>query len=216
MSDAVPRALVSAAWLRGHLAAGAPPLVVIDARHALADPAAGATAYAQARIPGARHAHLDHDLSGPAAPGAGRHPWPDASAFAARLRAWGVGAGTLVVAYDGDDGAFAARAWWLLRCLGHRGVAVLDGGWAGWVADGGEVDTRLPSVNAAAAGAARLDPTSPAAAWDATRLVDAAGVARHLAAGGLLLDARAPARFRGEVEPIDRVAGHVPGATSRP
>lgn len=216
MSAAAARALVSTAWLRARLAAGDPALVVIDARHALADPAAGAAAHAEARIPGARHAHLDHDLSGPAAAGAGRHPWPAASAFAVRLRAWGVGAGTSVVVYDDGDGAFAARAWWMLRCLGHRGVAVLDGGWDGWVADGGAIEAGAPPVNAAAAGAARLGPSSAAAAWDATRLVDAAGVVRHLAAGGLLLDARASARFRGEIEPIDRVAGHVPGATSRP
>lgn len=218
MSIGATGPLVSPAWLRQRLASREPGLVLLDARHALPDPGWGALAHAQARIPGARHAHLDRDLSGPASPGAGRHPWPAATAFAARLRGWGIGPGTRVVAYDEGDGAFAARAWWLLRCFGHRGVAVLDGGWAGWIVASGDVDFAPPSAEVASEtpAAAAPDPAWAGAAWDASRLVDAVGVARHLAAGGLLLDARASARFRGEVEPIDRVAGHVPGATSRP
>lgn len=149
MSSAAPGPLVSPAWLRQRLASGAPGLVLLDARHALADPEWGASAHAQARIPGALHAHLDRDLSGQASPGAGRHPWPTATRFAERLNGWGIGPATHVVVYDGADGAFAARAWWLLRCLRHREVAVLDGGWAGWIAAGGPVDATPPTADVA-------------------------------------------------------------------
>ncbi len=122
------------------------------------------------------------------------------------------------MAYDDGDGAFAARAWWLLRCLGHPRVAVLDGGWASWTAEDGVVDA-IPLPAPAALARSALSPGTSRgadAAWDAARLIDAAGVAAHVASGGLLLDARATERYRGDVEPIDRVAGHVPGATSRP
>src|SRR5690606_29976723 len=101
-------------------ALGAPGLVVVDCRFSLADPAAGEREYGRARIPGARYAHLDRDLSGPHGPGCGRHPWPDAEAFTGRLSAWGISPRTRVVAYDAGDGAFAARLWCLLRMLGHE------------------------------------------------------------------------------------------------
>lgn len=187
-------------------ALGREDLVVVDCRHALADPDAGRSAFLQAHIPGAVHAHLDHDLSGPAFAGAGRHPWPVAEALCARLGAWGVSPRRQVVAYDAAGGAFAARLWFALRALGHGPVAVLDGGWTRWRALGLPVDARL---------------REPAQArypggFDDALLLDADGVRAHLAGGGLLLDARAGERFRGEIEPIDPAAGHVPGALSRP
>src|SRR5690606_14878396 len=155
--------------------------------------------YRQAHIPGARYAHLDHDLSGPAGPGLGRHPWPDAQAFCERLSAWSISPASRVVAYDAGDGAFAARLWCLLRMLGHATVAVLDGGWARWTALDLPVDAALPDPA----------PAPYAGRFDTARLLDPDATIRHLARGGLLVDARAPERFRGEVEPIDAVAGHV-------
>ena len=181
-------------------------IVVVDCRFSLADPQAGEAAYRSAHLPGARHAHLDRDLSGHRRHGAGRHPWPDAAQFASIAGAWGVSPQSQVVAYDDGDGAYAARLWFLLRALGHRDVAVLDGGWRCWLDEARPVDDAVP-----AAVPARYD-----ARFDETLLLDARRVQAHLDAGGLLLDARAPERFRGEVEPIDPVAGHVPGAINRP
>ncbi|MBW3550550.1 MAG: sulfurtransferase [Proteobacteria bacterium] len=181
--------------------------IVIDARFSLADPAAGEAAYAQAHLPGARYAHLDRDLADHSKRGAGRHPWPDAGDFTAVLGRWGVTPGRQVVAYDGGDGALAAaRVWFLLRALGHEQVAVLDGGWTNWTASGLAVQSRVPAPPA----------TSYGARFDQHRLLDGAQVQAHLQRGGLLLDARAAERFRGELEPLDRVAGHVPGAVNRP
>ena len=182
-------------------------VLVFDCRFSLADVAAGEQAWRAGHVPGAYHAHLDRDLSGPHAPGAGRHPWPDADAFAAWAGAHGIGPGVQVVAYDAGDGAFAARLWALLRMAGHRDVAVLDGGFAAWCEAGLPVDTTTPPAPA---------PVVFPIDASAGRVRDAAAVQAHLQAGGVLLDARAPERFRGEVERIDRVAGHVPGATNRP
>ena len=182
-------------------------LRIFDCRFALADPAAGEAAWRMAHIPGARYAHLDRDLSGPHVPGVGRHPWPSAEAFAAWLGREGVTPATQVVAYDAGDGAFAARLWWLLRSFGHDRVAVLDGGFAAWVAAGLPVDADTLDVAAA--------PPHPGR-FATERLLDAPAVAARVAAGDLLVDARGAERFRGEVEPIDRVAGHVPGARNRP
>lgn len=184
-----------------------PDLRIFDCRFALADPAAGEAAWRTAHIPGARYAHLDRDLSGPHAPGAGRHPWPSAEAFAAWLGREGITPVTQVVAYDAGDGAFAARLWWLLRSVGHRAVAVLDGGFAAWTAAGLPTDADTPEVVVA--------PPYPGT-FASGRLLDAITTAQRVAAGDLLIDARGAERFRGEVEPIDRVAGHVPGARNRP
>ena len=183
-----------------------PDLVVLDCRFDLADTGAGEHAWMQAHIPGARYAHLDRDLSGATRNAAGRHPWPDAADFVERLGRWGITPQTQVVAYDADSGAFAARAWFLLRALGHEKAAVLDGGWKRWTALGLPVDSKLPVPIA----------TRYEAGFDQRRILDAAQVADALRAGDLLLDARAPARFRGEEERLDRVAGHVPGAVNRP
>lgn len=181
-------------------------LTVVDCRFSLADTAAGETAFRQAHLPGAVYAHLDRDLSGEHTSGAGRHPWPDATSFCAQLGAWGIDPHSQVVAYDDGSGAIAARLWFLLRTLGHDNVAVLDGGWTRWSALGlpVETDVRTPVL------------TQYAAQFDGTRLLDAAQAQAHLDGGGLLLDARAADRFRGENETLDPVAGHVPGAHNRP
>ncbi|MGY1408975.1 sulfurtransferase [Luteimonas sp. A611] len=181
-------------------------MVLLDCRFSLADPGAGERAYRDSHVPGARYAHLDRDLSGAASVSRGRHPWPDADAFTRRLSAWGISPRSRVVAYDAGDGAFAARLWCLLRMLGHESVAVLDGGWARWIALGLPVDADLPSPAHA----------PYEAVFDAARLLDADATGRHLDHSGLLVDARAPERFRGQVEPLDAVAGHVPGAVNRP
>ena len=197
--------LVSAEILADAL--GRDDLVVLDARFSLADPGAGETAYRTAHIPGARYADLDRDLSDHRKQGAGRHPWPDAADFTATLERWGITPEYQVVVYDAGDGALAAaRAWFLLRALGHARVAVLDGGWARWTALGLPVDDALPQRQA----------THYPGGFDHGRLLDGDAVQVHLDAGGVLLDARAGERFRGEVEPIDRIAGHVPGARNRP
>lgn len=183
-----------------------PDLVVLDCRFDLADTNAGENAWMQAHIPGARYAHMDRDLSGPLQASKGRHPWPDAAEFTARLERWGISPQSQVVAYDGDSGAYAARAWFLLRALGHEKAAVLDGGWKRWTALGLPVDNKVPVPITA----------KYHAAFDARRILDSDQVAEALQAGELLVDARAPARFRGEEERLDRVAGHVPGAINRP
>jgi thiosulfate/3-mercaptopyruvate sulfurtransferase len=185
---------------------GADDLRIFDCRFALNDTASGESAWREAHVPGAQYAHLDRDLSGPHRAGAGRHPWPDADVFCGWLGRCGVSPETQVVTYDAGDGAYAARLWWMLRVLGHRDVAVLDGGWARWTALGLPVDRTMPVVV----------PTHYRGAFDTDRLLDVAAIPERLAAGDLLIDARAAERFRGEVEPIDRVAGHVPGAVNRP
>lgn len=193
---------------------GADDLIVIDARFSLADTEAGERDYRVAHVPGAFYAHLDRDLSHARSAtdaaafesGAGRHPWPDADAFAATLGAWGVTPLHQVVAYDDGDGAYAARLWFLLQVFGHERAAVLDGGWARWRALELPVEETTPVPR----------PTSCRARFDTSRLLDAVQVQAHVDRGGMLLDARADERFRGEVEPIDRVAGHVPGAVNRP
>mgnify|MGYP001588671681 CR=1 FL=1 len=181
-------------------------LVVVDCRFSLADPAAGEQAWRRSHIPGAVYAHLERDLSDMSRKGEGRHPWPEREAFLQRLQQWGISPSTQVVAYDDGDGAIAARLWFLLRVLGHEKVAVLDGGLSRWVALGLPASSALPQPQ----------PARYAGQFDTRRLLDAKAVEAHLAAGGLLIDARAPERFRGEQEPLDRVAGHVPGAINRP
>lgn len=196
--------LVQAEELALH--AGKAAIVIVDGRFALGDPVAGEKAYGNAHIPGALYAHLDRDLSDQGRQDQGRHPWPDAADFTARLGAWGVTRQSQVVAYDDGDGALAARLWFLLRALGHRNVAVLDGGWMQWNALGLPVESTIHPPQ----------PASYKAQFDMNLLLDAGQVQAHLDRGGMLVDARAAERFRGEVEPIDRIAGHVPGAINRP
>lgn len=197
--------LVSAEDL--HAARGHDDLFVLDARVALGDRAAGPALYRASHVPGALHADLEADLSDMSASGQGRHPWPRTADFLARLESWGVSRDSQVVVYDAGDSALAAaRAWFLLRALGHARVAVLDGGFTHWNASGLPVESG--DVNAR--------PGVYEASFDGARLLDADAVQTHLDRGGLLIDARAAERFRGEVEPLDRVAGHVPGAVNRP
>lgn len=198
--------LVSAEELAAAL--GRDDLVVFDTRHSLAAPEAGEAAWREAHIPGAFYAHLDRELSDHRKAHAGRHPWPDDADFTAALARWGVTPRHQVVVYDAGDGALAAaRMWCMLRMLGHERVAVLDGGLTRWQSLGLATDADVPLAAPA--------PPYPAT-FDWSRLLDAQQVQAHLDAGGVLLDARAAERFRGEVEPIDRVAGHVPGAINRP
>jgi thiosulfate/3-mercaptopyruvate sulfurtransferase len=196
--------LVSAEDLAAAL--GREDLIVIDTRTSLTDRAVSENAYRQSHIPGARYADLDRDLSDHRKTSGGRHPWPDAADFTATLGRWGITPQHQVVVYDAADGALAAsRLWFLLRVLGHRRVAVLDGGWQRWSALGLPTDAGIPTPQA----------TQYEASFDARRLLDAQDVRALLDSGGLLIDARAGERFRGEVEPLDRVAGHVPGASNR-
>lgn len=182
--------------------------VVVDCRFRLDDPAAGRAAYAAAHVPCAVYAHLDDDLSARPVPGrTGRHPLPTPDAFARTLGRWGIDDATQVVAYDDLGGGIAARLWWMLRWLGHDAVAVLDGGWPAWQRAGhpvrGGVERRT----------ARTFVPHPRP----DRLADAAAVAALRAdPGARLLDARAAERYAGTHEPIDFVAGHIPGAASCP
>lgn len=201
--------LVDPATLADRMDAHAParrPLAIVDARVVLADRSAAQAAYAAAHLPGARFADLETDLSGPHRPGAGRHPWPDAEHFARVLGRLDIGPDTQVVVYDDAAGALAAaRLWYLLRTWGHRCVAVLDGGLAAWRAAGLPLTDRIP-----AAGIGHY-----AGVFDAGGLLDTDALADALS-GVLVVDARAAERYRGDVEPLDRKAGHIPGAINRP
>jgi len=182
---------------------------VVDARAVLTDAHGGAAQYAAGHIPGAVHADLDVDLSDKRKAGHGRHPLPDSDDFAATLGRWGIAPDDQVVVYDGAEGSMAAaRLWWLLRLMGHTRVAVLDGGWAAWQRAGLPVTNDVPEVLVRPPYPGRLDSRQVASADEvAMRL-------KH--APGWLVDARANERFRGQVEPLDPVAGHVPGAVNRP
>ncbi|HEY6354006.1 MAG TPA: sulfurtransferase [Burkholderiaceae bacterium] len=200
----IERTLITTDALRALLARGA-PLLLLDCGFDLTDAHAGARAHAQGHLPGAHHADLEHDLSAAKSGRHGRHPLPTREAFAATVARWGVQADTPVVCYDDQGGPYAARAWWMLRWLGHEAVAVLDGGRAAWLAGGGMLDSTNPAPSAAAPYplAATSVPTVTA-----DRLLGLLGKVT-------VLDARAGERFRGEVEPLDPVAGHIPGARNR-
>jgi len=197
--------LIAADTLRQQL--GNPQWMIFDVRHDLMDLAAGARAYAAGHVPGAQFAGIDDDLSGAKDGSNGRHPLPPRAALVERFRAWGIGNDTQIVAYDAQGGQFAGRLWWLARWLGHEAVAVLDGGWPAWLAAGGAVDTTVPAPP-------RSDFHE---GGSLVRIVTAADVLAALDDDTrLLLDARMPERYRGEQEPIDPVAGHIPGALNRP
>ena len=183
-------------------------VLVVDCRHDLADPARAERDYAQAHIPGAVYADLNRDLSDLSQQGLGRHPLPDAAAFSAVLARWGWTPDIPVVAYDAANGALAAaRLWWMLRLVGAREVAVLDGGLQAWTAAGLPLNADIP----------QRTPTIVSVQFDPTQIVYTDALSQMLLnAQMLLVDARAAPRYRGEVEPIDPVAGHVPGARNRP
>jgi thiosulfate/3-mercaptopyruvate sulfurtransferase len=198
--------LIDVTSLARSMAAGPPP-VLLDVRWRLAGSPGppGIVAYRAGHLPGAVFTDLDHDLSGAPGPG-GRHPLPEAAAFQLAMRRAGVSDGRDVVVYDEADATAAARGWWMLRYFGHLRVRALDGGYRAWVAAGQPVITGEGGAP---------PPGDFTARPGGMRLLDAGGAA-DLARQGTLLDARAGERYRGEAEPIDPVAGHIPGAVSAP
>jgi len=183
-------------------------LRIIDCRFDLADPGAGRRDYLQGHIPGAVFADLDRDLAAPISPQSGRHPLPDVNTCAVTLGRLGISNASNVVVYDACNGALAARAWWLLRWLGHERVGLLDGGFAHWIASAGPVVSGVEQVSQT-----RFlpDPHDDMVLTTAELESDIDAIASMR-----LYDARDVARFRGEMEPIDPVAGHVPGSLSLP
>ena len=193
--------LVSVEWLQRHLAHDV--LRLADVRWYLGDPDRGAAAYAVGHLPGAVYVDLDADLS--AAGGPGRHPLPQWDAFARRMEQLGIGDDSVVVAYDDRGGAIAARLWWMLRTIGHRRTYVLDGGITAWEAAGHPLTTAVVDHPPGSLTVRRPE----GATIDREEL--------QLRLGSVLvLDARAAERYRGEHEPIDPVAGHIPGAVNAP
>jgi len=183
-------------------------LVIVDCRFDLLNPDWGFEDYQLAHIPGAFYTHLNNDLAGPITPYAGRHPLPDQDEFVRKLNSWGINQKSQLVAYDISGGAFAARLWWMLKYYGHEQVAIMDGGLSKWIRDGYPISTgvELPKESNA--------PFKPKI--DPTRVVSTSDIERfRLNSSFLLIDARAPQRFRGKFEPIDPVAGHIPGAINR-
>ena len=192
-------ALVSTEELAAH-----PEWRVFDCRHDLANPALGEQQYRESHIPGAMFAHLDRDLSGTTTGRNGRHPLPEAKAFIAWLGRQGVKPADTVVCYDGGPGAMASRLWWMLRWVGHEQVAVLDGGLAKWQREGRPLTAEVPG----------FAPAPYPGKAKASMHASLALVEKKLKRAALL-DARAPVRYRGEQEPIDPVAGRIPGAKNR-
>jgi thiosulfate/3-mercaptopyruvate sulfurtransferase len=215
--------LVDAASLRDLLQEHPRQLALLDCRFDLGNPDAGRQAYAEGHIPGARYADLNRNLAGPITAHSGRHPLPAPDRLLGFFASVGVEPDTQVVAYDDANGSFAARAWWLLRWLGHSQAAVLDGGYRAWVAAGGAIEAgQTPesglggtptgkTPHPAAASDTSVTPSGLARAVTSLEVVEALQDPRRV-----LVDARAPERFAGTVEPIDSVAGHVPGAVNHP
>ncbi len=197
--------LISAADLAQH--ATNKNWVIFDCRFSLSDKQAGAKAYRQGHLAGARYADLEKDLSGAVACFTGRHPLPNFKVLAQKLGQWGVNSHTQVVVYDDANGAFAGRFWWLLRCFGHENVAVLEGGLSYWLKQGYSVTTTLPQIT----GTTFRPYPNENICLSASEVE--AGLARKSIC---LIDARTPERYRGEQEPIDPVAGHIPSALNRP
>ena len=226
-ATATVQTLISAEALQA-LLAGGKPVVVIDAGFDLADPPAGERAWRDAHVPGSHYLHLDRDLAGaridPGGMFRGRHPLPEGADFAATLGRCGVTPATPVVALDRQGGMYAARLWWMLRWMGHADVAVLDGGAAAWVAVGGAMVREAPASAPVASAPASAPASSPASApASAPPYPDRPSLATTISIDDLalqlgrirLVDARAGERFRGEVEPLDATAGHIPGALNR-
>lgn len=197
--------LVSTEDLAAHL--DDPSWVVLDCRFTLTDTEAGRQAYLKSHIPGARYVHLDEDLSAPVGEKTGRHPLPDPQTLNDKLCQWGVGVNKQVVVYDDSFGAMAVRLWWLMRWLGHPGVALLDGGFPKWTREKRPVTSTPPAPHKAAC----------ACLPEPSLIVSADEVLRASQRGDqIIIDARPDRRFTGEFEPLDPVAGHVPGAVNRP
>ena len=193
--------IVSAEWLASHL--DDPSMRLVDVRSFLGEPEKGRREYAIGHVPGAQFLDLESDLAGHE--GGGRHPLPDLDTFARRVGALGIGRDHQVVIYDADHGSTAARLWWMLRHLGHEHVAVLDGGWPAWIQAGGSQTS--------------VQPTYPPVNYEVNIRTDDQATRTEVATRPLtttLIDARAAARYRGEFEPIDPVAGHIRGAINIP
>jgi thiosulfate/3-mercaptopyruvate sulfurtransferase len=197
--------LLGVAELLPHI--GQEDWLLVDCRSDIADPGAGLRAYREGHLPGAVFADLNRDLSDLSRPGLGRHPFPGAAHFSEVLSRWGFSSRLQVVCYDADNGSMAARLWWMLRSVGHASVAVLDGGIAAWRAAGGAIETAVPERS----------PGPVEVKFDSKYFVGFDEVAQlQNRADLILVDARGAPRYRGDVEPIDPVAGHVPGAVNRP
>lgn len=190
--------IIDAVDLQGHLGDG--DWVVVDCRFSLADGDAGRRAYEAGHIAGAVYAHLDEDLCGPPLTDWGRHPLPSAAAMTRVFGRLGIGGGTQVVVYDDAGGAIAARLWWMLQYMGHEAAALLNGGWQAWLEAGYAVRSGVETARP------RLFSGSPREGW----LV----LLEDVPQAALLVDSREGARYRGEVEPIDAVAGHIAGAVN--
>jgi len=200
--------LISVETLAQRLADAPDSTLLLDCRFDLTAPDAGAQAYAVAHLNGARYLHLDHDLSGEKTGINGRHPLPDRATLARKLAELGLNQGMQVVAYDAQGGIYAARLWWLLRWLGHDTVAVLDGGLQAWVAAGRSVVVDPVVVERA--------PGNFVAGKALTTTVSVSEVVHNLSTHAeLVIDARAPDRYRGENETLDPRGGHIPGAVNR-
>ncbi|REK75192.1 sulfurtransferase [Paenibacillus paeoniae] len=196
--------IVSMAWVKEHM--GEPNVVIADCRFVLGKPDAGREAYEASHIPGAVYLDLEKDLSAPVDEHGGRHPLPDIFDLTVALSLAGIGNETKVVAYDDQGGAMASRLWWLLKYLGHEHVYVMDQGFAAWTSAGHPVTDEI----------AEPTPVKFLAIVEHTMLVEMDQVQELLGREGVtLIDSRETPRYRGEVEPIDRVAGHIPGAINR-
>jgi thiosulfate/3-mercaptopyruvate sulfurtransferase len=207
--------LIGAAELRDLV--GKPDIAVIDCRFDLMNPSGGRRAYLEGHIPGARYADLNKDLSAPITPTSGRHPLPTQSDFARTLARLGIGRANQVIAYDDSAGAFAARAWWMLRWVGHAAAAVLDGGIKAWVSAGGTLQSGEEEPLPAEVSYLPAEVSYLRAQADATAVIGTAELEQRLSDPAfLLIDARAGERFAGTVEPIDAIAGHVEGAVNHP
>ncbi len=201
--------LIEPAVLAQHTAD--PDWAVIDCRFDLARPDWGASAYAQGHVPNALYANLDRDLSSPPTPASGRHPLPSREEFAARLGNWGIDSRVQIVAYDQNNGAYAARLWWLARWAGHAGVAVLNGGFAAWQQAGFPV-----SQQSGVRQPRQFVPATATGEVVSTSELENLRASRQLETGRTLVDARSADRFAGRNETIDPVGGHVPGAYNYP
>ena len=204
------RTLITAEELHDLVARGTPDLVIIDTRFDLVDTEAGERSWRAAHLPGSLYLHLERDLSAPKVDAGGvfrgRHPLPERRAFAELLGRCGIGPQTQVVALDAQGGSYAARLWWMLRWMGHADVAVLDGGIEAWKAVGGALVATVPPAGPELPPYPEREPL--VATLDADALLHRLGTLA-------IVDARAAERFRGEVEPLDQVAGHIPGALNR-
>jgi thiosulfate/3-mercaptopyruvate sulfurtransferase len=199
------RSVISADLLQQHLAD--PAWRIVDCRFNLKAPDEGMSLYRMEHIPNAIYAHLEHDLSAPVSKTSGRHPLQDVNQFKRKLGAWGITHNTQVVVYDDAAGSYAARLWWMLRWLGHESVAVLDGGFTTWKQQGLPTTAVVPHINA----------VTFTGEPDMKMLVDSKTLERRLRESGIcLVDVRDARRYLGLEEPIDNIAGHIPGAINIP